>query len=230
MPGKVAPAVAEARLLPDLPDGEWLRAAIPLSRPWPGAGRARPVYSRDVPETAIEDSDRPLAASAARGDAEAFDELVRRHQPRLLRLAGRFFRRPEVVEEVVQETFLKAFLSLGGFRGDRPFGHWLTRIAVNASHDQLRRQRARPETAVDDAAVLDLLASPAGGESELARITAGQLLARLSPEERLVLTLTVLEELPVKDVAQLTGWSIPNVKVRAFRARAKLRRALGGDS
>jgi RNA polymerase sigma-70 factor (ECF subfamily) len=179
---------------------------------------------------ATEVSDGSLAASAAGGDGEAFDELVRRHQPRLLRLAGRFFRRPEVVEEVVQEAFLKAFLSLDGFRGERPFGHWLTRITVNASYDQLRRQRARPETAIDEAAVLDLVASPAESESELARITAEQLLARLSPEERLVLTLTALEELPVKEVARLTGWSIPNVKVRAFRARTKLRRALGGVS
>jgi RNA polymerase sigma-70 factor (ECF subfamily) len=180
--------------------------------------------------SSTEDSDGSLAASAAAGNGEAFDELVRRHQPRLLRLAGRFFRRPELIEEVVQEAFLKAYTCLKGFRGDRPFGHWLTRIAVNASYDQLRRQRARPETALDDASVLDLLASPDGTESEVARITAGQLLARLSPEERLVLTLTVLENLPVKDVAGLTGWSIPNVKVRAFRARRKLRRVLGGVS
>jgi RNA polymerase sigma-70 factor (ECF subfamily) len=181
-----------------------------------------------VPGPATEVPDGWLAASAASGDGEAFDELVRRHQPRLLKLAGRFFRRPEVVEEVVQEAFLKAYTSLDGFRGERPFGHWLTRITVNASYDQLRRQRARPETALDEASVLDLLASPDGSESELARITAEQLLTRLAPEERLVLTLTVLEELPVRDVARLTGWSIPNVKVRAFRARRKLRRALGG--
>lgn len=194
--------------------------------PCPGS----PDYPRDVCGPATEASDGSLAASAAAGSGEAFDELVRRHQPRLLRLAGRFFRRPELIEEVVQEAFLKAYTSLDGFRGDRPFGHWLTRIAVNASYDQLRRQRARPETALDEASVLELLASPDGSESEVARITAGQLLARLSPEERLVLTLTVLEDLPVKDVAGLTGWSIPNVKVRAFRARRKLRRALGGVS
>lgn len=171
-------------------------------------------------------ADQNLAARVARGDEEAFEELVRRHHPRLSRIAGRFFRRPEIVEELVQEALVKAYTSMASYRGEMPLQHWLSKIAVNACYDQLRRQKARPEANVDTL-VFQLASSPSQVEAEDARICAEQILSRLAPEERLVLTLMVLEDLPVKDVARLTGWSVPNVKIRAFRARAKLRKIVG---
>jgi len=171
-------------------------------------------------------ADQNLAARVARGDEEAFEELVRRHHPRLSRIAGRFFRRPEIVEELVQEALVKAYTSMASYRGEMPLQHWLSKIAVNACYDQLRRQKARPEATVDTL-VFQLASSPSLVEAEDARICAEQILSRLAPEERLVLTLMVLEDLPVKDVARLTGWSVPNVKIRAFRARAKLRKIVG---
>lgn len=176
-------------------------------------------------------ADRQLARRIGQGDEAAFEELVRRHHPRLSRIAGRFFRRPEVVEEVLQEVFVKAYAAIDGYRGEMPLEHWLSRITVNACHDQLRRQKARPESLVSQLPNedgfperLEPRAEPGFWEREEARLLAEQLLSLLAPAERLVLTLLVLEELPVAEVARLTGWSRTNVKVRAFRARSRLRK------
>lgn len=193
----------------------------------------------DETRAEILDADRLLAARILAGDGEAFEALLHRAHRHVSRIAGRFFRRPEVVEEVVQEVFVKAFVGMSGYRAIVPFEHWLARITVNACYDQLRRRRARPEVTLADVAedqteFFERLAAPAGDEGfwrrEEARLTAERLLAALAPPERLVLTLMVLEELSVKDVAALTGWSETNVKVRAFRARGKLRALLAGGA
>lgn len=179
-------------------------------------------------------SDRELVARALAGDGGAFEEIVNAHYAQVARIAGRFFRRPEAVEDVCQEVFVKAYGALRDYRGEVPLAHWLSRVAVNACYDQLRRKR--PETSLSALAedaphALDrLLASDHPEESEAARVTAEQLLSRLAPAERLVLTLTVLEELPVKEVARLTGWSQTNVKVRAFRARARLKKMIAQET
>lgn len=179
-------------------------------------------------------SDRDLVARALSGDGGAFEEVVTAHWAQVARIAGRFFRRPEAVEDVCQEVFVKAWGALPKWKGEVPLAHWLSRIAVNACYDELRRKR--PEGSLEAMAegsphALDrLLAGESPEDAEAARVTAAQLLARLAPAERLVLTLTVLEELPVKEVARLTGWSQTNVKVRAFRARARLRKSLAADA
>ena len=176
--------------------------------------------------------DRALARRIRQGDESAFEELVSRHHAAIARIAGRFFRRREAAEDVVQETFLKAYLAIGAWRGEVPLERWLARIATNACYDQLRRRRG--ETAAlapveDVEGLLDRLAAPFGSaaaaywEREDARLLAEQILERLQPADRLVLTLTVLEELSVAEVAERTGWSKANVKIRAFRARARLR-------
>lgn len=181
---------------------------------------------------------RLVARCLAEGDA-AFEELVRRHQAKVFRVAGRFFRQRDVIEEVAQEVFLKAFLALPAYRGEVPLEHWLCRITVNACYDLLRqRKRSAPEATRPgrDAAPDPVLRLPARAADrpdeefwrrEQSRCLAEQILTRLSPAERVVLTLLVLEELPVAEVARLTGWSRVNVKVRAFRARQKLRHVMG---
>ena len=193
---------------------------------------------RDIPaEDGQAAADRELARRAGDGSEEAFETLVHRHAPGVTRIAGRFFRRREVVEEIVQEVFVKAFTSLASYRGDVPLSHWLSRIAVNACYDQLRRKKARPEVSVSEIAedvpgFLEQLRAPEGSdaaafwEREEARLASERALAMLSPPERLVLTLMVLEELPVAEVSRMTGWSPSNVKIRAFRARHKLRKLL----
>lgn len=177
-------------------------------------------------------ADRRLAERICSGDDGAFDEFVDRHFARVARIAGRFFRQPDQAEEIHQEVFLKAFTSMRTYRGDVPLEHWLSRIATNACYDALRRRKRRPEASLegvlgDATGVLERLRAgeleDAFWQREEARLVADELLSRLQPAERLVLTLMVLEDMSARDVAGVTGWSIVNVKVRAHRARQKLK-------
>jgi len=175
---------------------------------------------------------------ARAGDESAFAEMVRRYSPRVFRVAARFFRRREQVEEVAQEVFLKAFTQLEGFEGRGSLEGWLARIAANTCLNMLRSARRRPELTAsdlteDEAAWLDdKLAGVAGERHRSAEraVVAADLTDRvfetMSPEDRMVLMLIDGEEASVKDVAELTGWSESNVKVRAFRARRRMREAV----
>ena len=175
---------------------------------------------------------------ARAGDESAFAEMVRRYSPRVFRVAARFFRRREQVEEVAQEVFLKAFTQLEGFEGRGSLEGWLARIAANTCLNMLRSARRRPELTAsdlteDEAAWLDdKLAGVAGERHRSAEraVVAADLTDRvfetMSPEDRMVLMLIDGEDASVKDVAELTGWSESNVKVRAFRARRRMREAV----
>jgi len=175
---------------------------------------------------------------ARAGDESAFAEMVRRYSPRIFRVASRFFRRREQVEEVAQEVFLKAFTQLEGFEGRGSLEGWLARIAANTCLNMLRSARRRPELTAsdlteDEAAWLDnKLAGVAGERHRSAEraVVAADLTDRvfetMTPEDRLVLMLIDGEDASVKDVAELTGWSESNVKVRAFRARRRMREAV----
>jgi len=175
---------------------------------------------------------------ARAGDESAFAEMVRRYSPRVFRVAARFFRRREQVEEVAQEVFLKAFTQLEAFEGRGSLEGWLARIAANTCLNMLRSARRRPELTAsdlteDEAAWLDdKLAGVAGERHRSAEraVVAADLTDRvfetMSPEDRMVLMLIDGEDASVKDVAELTGWSESNVKVRAFRARRRMREAV----
>lgn len=184
-----------------------------------------------------EPTDDALVAATCAGDESAFEQLFERHRRRVARIASRFFSRPEQLEEIIQESFTKAYLALPTFAGAHAasFVAWLTQIAVNACYDELRRAQRRPEQQLGDlnsAEAQELTAHLHSGgahdvESALiSRDLAGKLLARLSAEDRLVLTLLDAEGLSVAEIAQVTGWSSAKVKVRAHRARAHLRRVL----
>lgn len=175
---------------------------------------------------------------ARAGDESAFSEIVRRYGPRVFRVASRFFRRREQVEEAAQEVFLKAFTQLGGFEGRGSLEGWLARIAANTCLNIIRSARRRPEMTAselteDEGAWLDGKMADAAGERHRAReraVVAADLaervLATLSPEDRMVLMMIDGEDASVKEVAELTGWSESNVKVRAFRARRRMRQAV----
>lgn len=189
-------------------------------------------------EAAAGPSDVELVSEVRAGREEAFEELFRRHRRRVALIASRFFRHREQIEEVVQESFAKAFFALGEFsnRQAESFGAWLSRIAFNVCYDELRRLKRRPESSLseldeDEAAWLRNRASAAhdarGVESEaVSRELAAKLLSRLSPEDRLVLVMLDVEGLSTAEIAEVTGWSVSKVKVRAHRARAHLRRVL----
>jgi len=185
-----------------------------------------------------ETPDEGLAVLAHAGNERAFEELFNRHRRRITRIVGKFFNRQERIEEIVQEIFAKMYFALGDYSDDRgaAFGAWLSRIAVNHCYDQLRRAGRRPEKTSEafdeDQVRIQLRAQLAAGgrDAEAAAISrdlANKLLARLSADDRLVLTLLDAEEMAVAEIAVLLGWSISKVKVRAHRARASLRRVVG---
>lgn len=183
-----------------------------------------------------ERADAELATLARDGDEAAFEELFRRHRRRVALIAARFFRQREQVEEVVQESFTKAFFALSEFANgrDASFAAWLARIAFNVSYDELRRQKRRPEGALEElteeeTATLAERLRGDGADAESAAVSrdlAAKLLARLSPEDRLVLVMLDVEGLSVAEIANLMKWTGSKVKVRAHRARAHLRRVL----
>ena len=175
-----------------------------------------------------------LIAAVLRGDSASFEPLVQKYSPRIFATARRYARRESEVEDIVQEVWLKAFQKLKSFRAEAPFEHWLMRLAVHTCYDFLRRhQRNREMTFSEltdsESDWLSRFASdPASGSEEAA--AARQLLARileqLSPAARLIITLLEIEDRSVKEISKLTGWSVTLVKVRAFRARAEMRKIL----
>ena len=176
--------------------------------------------------------DAELVARIRRGAREEFAELVRRHQARVFAILHRYERDPHKVEDLAQETFVKAWRSLDGFNGRAPFEHWLSRITVRVALDHLRQGRRRPQTIGlpelgEDA--LEWLQSP-DEQSEPGVREAAELLElamrELSPAQRVVITMQELEGYSVKEICQRTGSSSVAVRVRAMRARAKLKKVL----
>ena len=182
----------------------------------------------------MERTEAELIAAVLKGDAASFEPLVERYSPRIFATARRYARRESEVEDIVQEVWLKAFDRLGSYRAEAPFEHWLMRMAVRTCFDFLRGHQRNRETLFADLTEpeedwLDRFVSQPDAASEnadAARQLVGRVLERLTPAARLVITLLEIEERSMKEVAELTGWSVPLIKVRAFRARAEMRRAL----
>ena len=179
-----------------------------------------------------------LAGRSARGDDDAFAEIVRRYGPRVFRVVGRFFRQRDRAEEAAQEVFLKAFTQLDAYEGRGSMEGWLTRIATTTCLNLLRSAKRRPELTLsdltaDEGAWLETHTAGAAAEQHravesgvVAADLAERVLDKMSHDDRLVLTLVDGEELAVKEVAEMTGWSESRVKVQAFRARRRMREAV----
>ncbi len=163
-----------------------------------------------------------LIAAGRGGDQAAFAELVRRHQSRVFRMSGRFFRRREDVEDAAQETFLTAWRRLSTYEARAPFEHWITRVCLRVCYARLDAER-HPSEPLGDADVVVPAADPT------AAIDVERLLAQLSASDRFVLLLLDGEGWSVKEIAQRVGWTVTNVKVRAFRARRRLRALLESE-
>jgi RNA polymerase sigma-70 factor (ECF subfamily) len=163
---------------------------------------------------------------------------MRRYSPRVFRFASHFFRQRSLVEEAAQEVFLKAFTELDSFEGRGSMEGWLTRITTNTCLNLLRSAKRRPELTVsdlteDETAWLDSNMGTAARERHesnerglVAADLTDRVLQTLSPDDQLVLMLIDGEENSVKDVVKLTGWSESKVKVQAFRARRRMRKAV----
>jgi RNA polymerase sigma-70 factor, ECF subfamily len=166
------------------------------------------------------------------GSADDFAEIIRQHQARVFAILHRYERDVQKIEDLAQETFVKAWRALAQFDGRAPFEHWLSKIAVRTALDHLRKEKRRqneiglPELG-DDA--LDWLHSD-DEKNELDHRAAAEILElamrELSPADRVVITMQEIEGRSVKEICAVTGASSVAVRVRAVRARAKLRKAL----
>ncbi len=158
------------------------------------------------------------------GDPEAYRRLIERHQEYIGRVLWRFSRDRRVHEELVQDVFVEAYLSLGHYRGKAPFVHWLSRIATRVGYrywKQIDRQKNRESFTVEE---WDQLPCDSGENIDASQAAAlvHRLLGQLPPRDRLVLTLRYIEECDVAETAQRTGWTKSMVKVQTWRARKKL--------
>jgi RNA polymerase sigma-70 factor (ECF subfamily) len=168
------------------------------------------------------------------GDQDAARALVEHLHPLVIRIVRSHLPRRMGEDDLAQDIFIKLFCRLEQYtpRPGVPFEHWVSRLAVRTCLDALRSERRRPELrwsdlSEEETAWLDFMLTEASAPPEPAAPGAHEiverLLAQLSPPDRLVISLLDLEQRSVREIAQLTGWSATLVKVRAFRARRKLR-------
>lgn len=170
-----------------------------------------------------------------RGDDDAARELVSHLYPLVIKIVRAHLPRRVAEEDLAQDIFLKVFANLGQFRGVVPFEHWVARVSVTTCLDQLRAQKRRPELRMADlseteAEMLDAVTAgqnePHPSQAMAARELVTKLLECLIPQDRLVITLLDLEEKSLAEIRQITGWNETLIKVRAFRARQKLKKHL----
>lgn len=175
---------------------------------------------------------RDIAATRA-GDGEAYRRLVRRYQDVIAQQMRRFSRHPQVCEDLVHDVFVEAYLGLKSYRGSAPWLHWLRKIAVRTGYRFWSRQQANGDIvtlSADDWRKLRGPDTPLGAEAEAAELVFA-LLSRLAPNDRLILTLLYLDECSIAEAASRAGWTVTGAKLRAFRARNKLKDMIErGDS
>ena len=176
-----------------------------------------------------------LVAAARQQDQAAARELVRQLYPLVLKLVRSHRPRRSAEEDLCQMIFIKVFQKLGQFSGKVPLEHWVSRIAVNTCLNQIQAEKVRPEfrhadLSEEEVAVVNNLAATADelgpDQTFAARDLVERLLAALKPAERLVIDLLYLQQRSVAEIQALTGWGASLVKVRAFRARQKLKAQL----
>ena len=184
------------------------------------------------------DEDRATVAAIRRGSTEAYREIVERHGDLVYSVLRRLVGDPDLADELAQETFVRAYESLDGFRGEARFRTWLVQIAVNLVRDRRRTQRRSPvvvsleqirersRSAVEprDDRATDEPIRRISLREKTARLERE--LQRLPHEYREALLLKHVEGLPYDEIARITGDSIGCLKVRVHRARARLRQAL----
>lgn len=197
-------------------------------------GRCSPPRVEIFLINVMERTEAELIAAVLQGDAASFEPLVAKYSPRVFATARRYARRESEIEDIAQEVWLKAFDKLKSFRGEAPFEHWLMRMTVRTCYDFLRGHQRNRESSFSELSEPEtdwlerFVTQPetATDNADAARLLIGRVLEKLSPSARLVITLLEIEDRSVKEIAALTGWSVPLVKVRAFRARAEMRKIL----
>ena len=187
--------------------------------------------------TAEHNDELPLVERARAGDAAAFSELVERYERKIYRLAKHITQNDEDAEDVLQESFLKAYSHLDSFQGDSKFYTWLVRIAVNEALMKLRKRKSdktvsldEPQDTGEDLVAREIAVWEDDPEKKYSREELADILSKavdsLKPSFRTVFVLRDIEELSTEDTAETLGISVPAVKSRLLRARLQLREKL----
>ncbi len=202
---------------------------------------SRQIADAQRQNTPGQEDEAALVLAAKSGDGQAFEILVERYQQRILATSRRFTRNRDDAEDIVQQSFQKAFVYLHKFEGKSSFSTWLTRIAINEALMFLRKGRVLREVSIDDlsgnegtAPALEIPDSRASPESAFLQIERNRLLSaamnKLTPGIRTAIELRDLGELSTKEVARVLGLSIEAVKGRVYQGRRKLHRVLKRES
>ena len=188
-----------------------------------------------INETKLDRSEeKTIIRRVLHGDTAAYESLIAHYQPRVFATARKYARRESEVEDIVQEIFIKTFKKLDSYREEAPFEHWLMKISVRTCYDYLRKHQRNKVSSFSDITQedFDLLevygeeTHPTREKQEAINKLVHDLLERLQPAARMVITLLDIEGKSVKEIAKITGWSVSLVKVRAFRARKEMRKIL----
>ncbi|HXJ43841.1 MAG TPA: sigma-70 family RNA polymerase sigma factor [Bryobacteraceae bacterium] len=172
-----------------------------------------------------------LLEKARQGDGGAFNQVVTAYRRRILGTISRLIGRPEDVEDVAQEVFLRLYFSLDRLRVPEAFEPWLYRLTVNACYDYLRRSKRQPETRMSDLSEQQVIMADAAAGSvaqtekdERERVTAAvtEMFSSVSDEDRILLTLKEVEGLSLKELEAVYGVNENALKVRLFRARQRI--------
>src|SRR5438046_1697741 len=178
-----------------------------------------------------------LVDRARDGDDDAARELIRQLYPMVAKIVRGYRPRRAAEEDLTQMIFIKVFQNLAQYSGKVPISHWVSRIAVNTCRNQLMAEKARPELrhadlSEEQAAMLENLAASDEALSPdrklAARDLVEKLLAMLKPMERLVIDMLYLQERSVSEIQNVNCGTAAAIKIKAFRARQKLRRQIGG--
>ncbi|HZS44891.1 MAG TPA: RNA polymerase sigma factor [Blastocatellia bacterium] len=184
-------------------------------------------------------TDDQLVSAALEGDDTAYKQLMDRHSQRVFSIIGSYFKQPDLREEIAQDVFVKAYFALKSYGKGERFDAWLARIAVNRCYDELRRRKRHPEMSFtditdDEDTWLEGAVAKSAKETfkmeqgrEVARDLAEKLLATLPADDRLVLSLIDGEDYSLAEVADMTGWTVGKIKMKAMRARRRLSETLG---
>lgn len=183
--------------------------------------------------------DFELIQRARDGDDPAFNEIVLAYRKRILGTIARLIGRPEDVEDVAQEVFLRLYYSLDQLRTPEVFEPWLYRLTVNAAYDYLRRQKRRHESRISDLSEQQVVMADAAAGGEVSKEEARRtkvrefvhsLLEAVSPDDRLLLMLKEVEGLSLKELEKIYRVNENALKVRLFRARQRVLKAFAASS
>lgn len=183
--------------------------------------------SAEKDEATVDDAE--LVQKAVAGDLDAYDELVRRYQSLITGLLYRFCPHRSELEDLVQETMIKAYRNLDKWKATASYSSWLKKIAINTGYDYFRKNQRQPVALAGREESDDILsnltcqseATQRGRVEEVQR-----LLSDLSAEDRLLLTLQYLEGLQLNEIAEKLNWGLSKAKVKSFRAKKKLQSKL----